>query len=204
MAARPLICACLGLFILGGCSGPTSELPPAEPHLQAAAASYVIGPLDSIDVFVWQNPEISTTATIRPDGRVTLPLVEELDAAGKTADVLAREIEDRLSRFILDPFVTVTVSGFVGPFDRQIRIVGEATQPQGIPFRDNMTILDVMIAAGGLTDFAAGNRTTLVRRIDGEQRQYRIRLDDLLRDGDISANVDVQPGDVIIVPETFF
>ena len=164
----------------------------------------MIGPLDTIDVFVWQNPEISTTATIRPDGRVTLPLVEELDAAGKTADVLAREIEDRLSRFILDPFVTVTVAGFVGPFDRQIRIVGEATQPQGIPFRDNMTILDVMITAGGLTDFAAGNRTTLVRRIDGEQRQYRVRLDDLLRDGDISANVDVMPGDVIIVPETFF
>ena len=172
--------------------------------MHAVADPYVIGPLDTIDVFVWQNPEISTIATIRPDGRVTLPLVEELDAAGKTADVLAREIEDRLSRFILDPFVTVTVGTFVGPFDRQIRIVGEATEPQGIPFRDNMTILDVMIAAGGLTEFAAGNRTTLVRRIDGEQRQYRVRLDDLLRNGDISANVDVMPGDVIIVPETFF
>lgn len=204
MAARPLVCFFFGLFILIGCGGPTTQLPPADPATRVEAESYIIGPLDRLDVFVWRNPDISTTAIVRPDGRVTLPLVEDLDAAGRTPSALAREIEDRLSRFILDPFVTVRVSDFVGPFDRQIRIVGEAAQPQAIPFRDNMTVLDVMIAVGGLTEFAAGNRTTLVRRVDGEQREFRLRLDDLLREGDISANVAVRPGDVIIVPETFF
>lgn len=204
MAARRLACFFFGLFILIGCSGPNSELPPADPAMRAQAETYVIGPLDTLDVFVWRNPDISTSVIVRPDGRVTLPLVEDLDAAGQTPTALAREIETRLSRFILDPFVTVRVSDFVGPFDRQIRIVGEAALPQAIPFRDNMTVLDVMIAAGGLTDFAAGNRTTLVRRIDGERREFRVRLDDLLRDGDITANVAVLPGDVIIVPETFF
>lgn len=204
MAARPLISVCFGLLIVAGCSGPTAQLPPVETQTRAEAAAYVIGPLDTLDVFVWRNPEISTTAVVRPDGRVTLPLVEDLDAAGKTPNDLAREIEGTLSRFILDPFVTVTVSNFVGPFDRQIRIVGEAAEPQAIPFRDNMTVLDVMISVGGLTEFAAGNRTTLIRDVEGERQEYRLRLDDLLRDGDISANVAVMPGDVIIVPETFF
>ena len=204
MAARPLISVCLSLFMLTGCSGATTELPAADTQMRAEAAAYVIGPLDSLEVFVWRNPEISTTTIVRPDGRVTLPLVEDLDAAGKTPNDLAREIEGTLSRFILDPFVTVTVSRFVGPFDRQIRIVGEAAEPQAIAFRDNMTVLDVMIAVGGLTEFAAGNRTTLIRQVEGEQQEYRLRLDDLLRDGDISANVAMRPGDVIIVPETFF
>lgn len=195
---------CFGLVILAGCGGPREQLPPATADARVEAPTYVIGPLDTISVFVWRNPEISTTATVRPDGRVTLPLVEEMPASGKTAAELARDIEQALSEYILDPFVSVTVGGFVGPFEQQIRIVGEAAQPQAIPYRANMTILDVMIAVGGLTEFAAGNQTTLVRVVDGDQQQFRVRLNDLLQDGDISANVLVQPGDVIIVPETWF
>jgi polysaccharide export outer membrane protein len=165
---------------------------------------YIIGPLDSLSVFVWRNPELSTGAVVRPDGRVTLPLVEDLEAAGRTPVQLARDIEAALGEYILDPIVTVSVGGFVGPFSEQIRIVGEASRPMAIPYRADMTMLDVMIQVGGLTDFADGNETTLVRAVDGEQQQYRVRLDDLLQDGDISANVAVLPGDVIIVPESWF
>lgn len=198
------LAACVAVLALLGCGGPSRQLPPATADARVEAPTYVIGPLDTISVFVWRNPEISTSATVRPDGRVTLPLVEEMPAAGKTPAELARDIEQALSEFILDPFVSVTVDGFVGPFDQQIRIVGEAASPQAIPYRANMTVLDVMIAVGGLTEFAAGNQTTLVRVIDGEQTQFRVRLNDLLQDGDITANVLVQPGDVIIVPETWF
>ena len=199
------LAAVLGIGLVAACGrGPTEELPAAGLDATSVAPTYVIGPLDNVTVFVWRNPDISTSATVRPDGRITIPLVEELPAAGKTSTQLARDIEQELEEFILDPFVSVTVSGFVGPFDQQIRIVGEAAQPQSIPFRANMTILDVMIAVGGLTEFAAGNRTALVRLVDGEQQEFRVRLDDLLRDGDFSANVQVLPGDVIIVPESFF
>ncbi len=182
-------------------------LPPAPPATPQAAQDvpiYVIGPLDTIDVFVWGSPELSSSAIVRPDGRVTLPLVEDMVAAEKTPVELAKDIERVLSKFVVDPIVTVSVNGFVGPFDQQIRIVGEATDPQAIPFRANMTVLDVMIAVRGLTEFADGNRTQLVRVEDGTQMAYTVRLDDLLRSGDISANVSVQPGDVIIIPESWF
>ena len=141
---------------------------------------------------------------MRPDGRISVPLLEDVQAADKTPTELAREIEQELSAFVADPLVTVIVTDFVGPSTQQVRVVGEATEPQAIPYRGDMTLLDVMIAAGGLTDFAAGNRATLVRTADGEEQEYRVRLDDLLRDGDISANVAMRPGDVVIIPETFF
>lgn len=195
--------AVCGLAVLGGC-GSYEDLPPATPTTAAEAPEYIIGPLDSLSVFVWRNPELSAGAVVRPDGRVTLPLVEDLQAAGKTPQQLARDVEEALGEYILDPIVTVSVGGFVGPFDQQIRIVGEAARPQAIPYRAQMTVLDVMIAVGGLTAFADGNRTTLVRSTDSEQMQYRVRLDDLLQDGDISANAAVLPGDIIIIPESWF
>jgi polysaccharide export outer membrane protein len=194
--------AFLGLILLAGCGSHEGEPPPVE--IGAEAPQYIIGPLDSLSVFVWRNPELSTGAVVRPDGRVTLPLVEDLDAAGKTPVQLARDVEEALGEYILDPIVTVSVGSFVGPFSEQIRIVGEASRPQAIPYRAEMTVLDVMIAVGGLTDFADGNATTLVRDVEGSQHKYRVRLDDLLEDGDISANVAVLPGDVNIVPESWF
>ena len=192
-----------GLTTLAGC-GTYEDLPPATPVTGVEAPEYIIGPLDGLSVFVWRNPELSSGAVVRPDGRVTLPLVEDLQAAGKTPQQLARDVEEALGEYILDPIVTVSVGSFVGPFDQQIRIVGEASQPQAIPYRAEMTVLDVMIAVGGLTDFADGNRTALVRATDGQQTKYRVRLDDLLQDGDITANVAVLPGDVIIIPESWF
>lgn len=192
-----------GLVLLGGCSNYDNPPPPVI-EAQAEAPVYVIGPLDSLSVFVWRNPELSSGAIVRPDGRLTLPLVEDLQAAGKTPVELARDIEEALGEYVLDPIVTVSVGGFVGPFSQQIRIVGEAAQPQAIPYRANMTMLDVMIQVGGLTEFADGNNTTLVREENGEQKKYRVRLDDLLKDGDITANAAVLPGDIIIVPESWF
>ncbi|EGH00199.1 Polysaccharide export protein [gamma proteobacterium IMCC2047] len=166
--------------------------------------TYLIGPGDSVNIFVWRNPEISNSVTVRPDGKITSPLVEELQASGKTPEQLARDVEDVLSTYIKEPIVTVMVGGFVGPYSEQIRIVGEAANPQAIPFREKMTALDIMIAVGGLTEFAAGNRASIVRVVDGEQKTYQVKLNDLLRKGDINANVDMKPGDVLIIPESFF
>jgi polysaccharide export outer membrane protein len=155
-------------------------------------------------VFVWGNPGLSDEVPVRPDGRISIPLLEDVEAANKTPSELGRDIENQLSAFVADPLVTVIVTDFVGPFAQQVRVVGEATEPQAIPYRDEMTLLDVIIAVGGLTEFAAGNRATLVRSADGQEEEYRVRLDDLVRDGDISANVAMRPGDVVIIPETFF
>jgi polysaccharide biosynthesis/export protein len=179
-------------------------LPPAEPGFDHQAPDYQIGPGDSLDVFVWRNPEISRGVTVRPDGRISIPLLEDHVVAGKTPSEVSRELESEFSVFIKDPLVTVIVNSFVGVFDQTIRVVGQAQQPRSIPYRANMTLLDVMIAVGGLTEFAAGNNSTLVRVVGEEQKQFRVRLDDLLKDGEISANVAVLPGDIVIIPETFF
>ncbi|BCX89821.1 polysaccharide biosynthesis/export protein [Methylomarinovum tepidoasis] len=194
--------AILALFLsLSACT----SYPPLNPRAEPPADyTYIIGPGDSLEMFVWGNPEISRTVVVRPDGKISAPLVEELPATGKTPYQLARDIEKELSRYIRNPLVTVIVSGFVGPYSEQIRVVGEAEEPQAVPYREHMTLLDLMIAVGGLTDFAAGNRAVVVRRINGVQRQFRVRIDDLLRDGDISANVDMLPGDILIIPEAFF
>ncbi|GAB4394892.1 MAG: polysaccharide export protein [Kiloniellaceae bacterium] len=180
------------------------EVPEATTEAPEAPPLYQIGAGDSLTIFVWRNAELTTTVTVRPDGRVSVPLIEDLYVEGKTPSDLAREIETELAVYIQDPLVTVIVGGFVGTFPQQVRIVGEASEPRSIPYRANMTVLDVIIATGGLTEFADGNNTTLVRVEGGEAAEYRVRLDDLLEDGDISANVALLPGDILIVPETFF
>lgn len=189
---------------LSGC-GIRTELPPAKISQQTAESTplYRIGPGDQLQIFVWRNPELTTEVPVRPDGRISVPLLEDVVASDKTPTDLAREIEKRLAQYIQDPFVTVIVTGFVGPFTEQIRVVGQATSPQSIPYRANMSMLDVMIAVGGLTEFAAGNRSTLIRSVNGVNKEYRVRIDDLINDGDISANVELLPGDVIIIPESF-
>jgi polysaccharide export outer membrane protein len=186
------------------CAGRKPELTATSTGRQPVTESYRIGPGDRLRVFVWANPGLSDEVPVRPDGRISTPLLEDVVAANKTPAELAREIEQKLSTYVEDPLVTVIVTDFVGPLTQQVRVVGEATQPQAIPFRDDMTMLDVMIAVGGLTEFAAGNRATLVRTAAGQEEEYRVRLDDLVRDGDISANVAMRPGDVVIIPESYF
>lgn len=198
-----LVLASGALALVAGCgsSGPSvHELPWQSP----ADYDYLIGPGDQLDIFVWRNPELTQSVPVRPDGKISVPLVEDLPAADKTATQLAREIEHALSKFVRDPLVTVIVSNFQGVYQTQVRVVGQAAQPKALPYRDNMTLLDVMIAVGGLTEFAAGNRSKLVRTVDGQTVQATVRLEDLIRDGDISANVPVAPGDVIIIPEAWF
>ena len=168
------------------------------------APFYKIGPGDNLRIFVWGNPGLSDTVPVRPDGRVSIPLLEDLEVNNKTPTELAREIEKLLGTYVQDPLVTVIVTSFVGPFTQQVRVIGAAGDPQAIPYRVNMTVLDVMIDVGGLTEFAAGNRATLIRVEDAEQAKYQVRLDELIKGGDISANVEMQPGDILIIPESFF
>ncbi len=141
---------------------------------------------------------------VRPDGKITTPLVEDLPASGKSASQLARDIEKALAKYIQDPIITVIVTNFVGPYSEQVRVIGEAARPQALPYRENMTMMDVMIAVGGITDFADGNRASVIRSVDGSQNQFGVRLEDLLRAGDISANVVMRPGDVLVIPESYF
>jgi len=168
------------------------------------AYKYLIGPGDVLNIFVWRNPEVSGTFIVRPDGMITTSLVEDIIVSGKTPTALARTIEEILSTFLRDPVVTVTVNTFIGPFSEQIRVIGEAVEPQAINYTQHMTLLDVMIKVGGLTEFADGNDAILVRVEDSEQKQYTIAIDELLKDGDIGANVDMLPGDIIIIPEAWF
>jgi polysaccharide export outer membrane protein len=191
--------------LVGGCATQSDypELPTASGDARYSTR-YKIAPGDSVQIFVWRNPEVSTSVPVRPDGFLSAPLMEEVPAAGKTPAELARDLEKILATYLREPLVTVIVTGFVGIFPEQIRVVGEAAKPQALLYRDSMTLLDVMIAVGGLTKFADGNNTTLVRIVDGEQQQFRLRIDDLLKFGDISANVDMKPGDILIVPEGWF
>lgn len=192
-------------FILGlaACTG--GATPPPEIPDVAERPTYVIGPQDSLNIFVWRNPDLSTTVPVRPDGRISIPLVNEMEVAGKTPAEVAKDIEAELSQFVQAPSVTVIVTSFAGPYDQQVRIVGEATEPKALPYRDRMTVLDAMIAVGGITEFAAGNRAVLVREDDtGSTHNYTVRLDDLLEEGDISANARLLPGDIIIVPQSWF
>ncbi len=197
------------LLLLAACGGGNKdgELPSASFVSMSEGPSeklYVVGPGDQLQIFVWKTPELTTNVIVRPDGRFSVPLIHDMPATGKTPTQLARDIEKQLGDYIENPIVTVIVSDFNGPYAQQVRIVGSAASPQAIPYRANMTLLDVMISVGGVTDFAAGNRATLARVVDGKQFEYRIRIDDLLKDGDVSANVKIEPGDVIIIPESFF
>lgn len=188
---------------LAGCASVGGSHPPLPRTADAPALRYKIGPLDTLNVVVWRNPELSTQVTVRPDGYISTPLVDDLLAAGKNPSDLAREVERALSKVLRDPVVSIVVSGFQGVYSEQIRIVGEASKPQAVPYRQNMTVLDVMIQVGGLTDFADGNAAVLIRGAEGG-KQYSVRLKDLLRRGDISANAAMMPGDIIIVPQSWF
>lgn len=166
--------------------------------------NYRIGPGDGIQIFVWRNNELSMSVPVRPDGKISTPLVEDLQAAGKTPTQLARDIEEVLSIYVKSPVVTIIVNGFNGPFSDQIRVLGEATSPTALSYKENMSLLDVMIAVNGLTTFADGNNAVLVRNVDGKQVEYGVRLSDLIKNGDISANAKVYPGDILIIPEALF
>jgi polysaccharide export outer membrane protein len=186
--------------LLAACA---STLPEAPKQAAQADYKYLIGPGDILNINVWRNPELTANVPVRPDGRITIPLVEDMVAIGKDPTALAREIEAALHKFIQDPIVTVVVATAGGGSSQQVRVVGQAARPTTLPYRQNMTLLDVMIAVGGLTDFAAGNRAVLVRGRE-DNKAYNVRLDDLIKRGDVGANIQVLPGDVIIVPESWF
>lgn len=189
---------------LSACAGfSATNLPPAPAVAKSTDYTYVIGAGDSLNIIVWRNPELSMSVPVRPDGKMSAPLVEELQAQGKTPVELARDVEKRLATYVRDPVVTVLVSGFVGPYSEQIRVVGEAAKPQFLPYKQKMTLLDLMIAVGGLTDFADGNSAIIQRTSEGN-KQYSVRLKDLIKRGDISANVDMRPGDILIIPQSLF
>jgi polysaccharide biosynthesis/export protein len=200
------VSACLTLALLG-CGAPGSSAAVPAPKASAQPTSeYVIGPGDMLGIFVYRAPELSVAALpVRPDGRISVPLIPDVMAAGKTPTQLGNEIAHHLTEYVKDPIVSIMVQSFVGPFYRQIRVIGQATEPRAIAYRDHMTVLDVMIEAKGLARFAAGNRAVIVRHEpDGRERTIHVHLDDLLKDGDISQNVAMEPGDILIIPETWF
>lgn len=187
---------------LGGCA---AGYPPVSAEFgKAVEARYLIGPGDKVHIIVWRNPELSLIVPVQPDGKITTPLVEDLVASGKTSSQLARDIEKALAKYVQSPVVTVVVTDFVGPYSQQIRVIGEAAKPQALPYRENMTLLDVMIAVGGITDFAAGNKASILRTSGGKTEQFGVRLIDLVRGGDLSVNVAMRPGDVVVIPQSFF
>jgi polysaccharide export outer membrane protein len=189
------------VLAIAGCA--SESFPPAPASVATADYKYLIGPGDILNIIVWRNPELSMVVQVPPDGKLNAPLVEGMDVSGKNASVVARQMEKVLSKFIREPVVTVVVTNFVGPYSEQIRIVGEAVNPQVLSYREKMTLLDVMIAVGGITDFADGNRATILRTAEGN-KQYSVRLRDLLKRGDISANVEMRAGDVLIIPQSWF
>jgi polysaccharide biosynthesis/export protein len=199
-------CALLGLasMMVAGCTSfGTPKYPPAPTAAATPDYNYIVGPGDSLNIIVWRNPELSLTVPVRPDGKVTTPLVDELVAQGKTSSEIARDVEKALAKYVRDPIVTVIVTGFVGPYSEQIRVVGEAAKPQFLPYKQKMTLLDVMIAVGGLTDFADGNSASILRASEGDKR-YGVRIKDLIKRGDLSANVEMKPGDVLVIPQGWF
>ena len=192
-------------LVMTGCSSQSglSELTGSErfPHQDY---TYLIGPGDTFEIFVWGNEELSSSGVVRPDGKLTTRLVEDMETSGKTPTQLARDIEVSYGEYVKHPVVSVIVNGFVGVPEQQVRVVGEATAPKGVPYRKYMTLLDLMIDVGGMTEFAAGNQSVLVRTENGTMNSYALRLDDLLKDGDISANLNLMPGDIVIITESWF
>lgn len=205
------------LFAIAGC---TNQAPVAvqKPVAQSVNASskapvggaadtqdgYIIGPGDTLDIFVWGYKDLSVKVPVRPDGKITTRLIEDMQASGKTPTDLARDIEKKYVTYVKNPTVTITVDEFVGDPSQQIRVVGGGAEPKTVLYRNNLTVLDVMIEVGGLSKFASGNKAVLVRKINGKQQSYKIRLHSLLKQGDIKANRPVQPGDIIIIPESWF
>ncbi len=208
--SRLLAGSAVASLALTGCAGGSSgpQLPPASfvSMQEGPGEEYVIGPLDELTVFVWRNPELGANVQVRPDGRITTPLITDMPAVGKTPSMLAEDIKLQLSQYIQDPLVSVIVNKFAGTFSQQVRVVGATEKPASIPYRANMTLLDAMIAVGGLSEFASGNRARLIRfdKESGRQKEFALRLGDLLKKGDSKANVMLVPGDVIIIPESMF
>ena len=190
------------VLLFSGCA--SNKYPPITADAQPAQHDYLIGPGDTVNINVWRNPEVSQSVPVRPDGKITTPLVEDLPASGKTATELARDIEKVLGKYIQQPVVTVVVTAFVGPYTEQIRVIGQAAKPQALPYRQDMSLMDVMIAVGGITDFASGNKASIIRTVNGKQQNFGVRLNDLIKQGDISANTPMRPGDVLVIPESFF
>jgi polysaccharide export outer membrane protein len=199
------VCALFAL-LLSGCA--TQTLPTAKVRTTLTTDvdnyQYLIGPGDQLSIFVWRNPEISGSFIVRPDGKVTTSLVEDIAVSGKTPSMLARHIEQELSKYINNPRVTVSVNSFSGPLSEQVRVIGEATNPAAINYTQHMTLLDLMIAVGGLTEFADGDNAVLIRRINGQQKSFALNLERLVKDGDINKNIDMLPGDIVIIPEAWY
>ena len=188
---------------LSACSSLSTAYPPAPATTLSSDYNYIVGAGDTLNIIVWRNPELSLSVPVRPDGKVSTPLVDELVAQGKTTTEIARSVEKELSKLVRDPVVTIIATSFIGPYSEQIRVIGEAARPQALAYKKNMTMLDVMIAVGGLTDFADGNAASITRVSEGAKR-YSVRLKDLVKRGDINANVDVKPGDILIIPQGWF
>jgi polysaccharide export outer membrane protein len=187
-----------------GASGCSTSYPPLADSGSAANAPYLIGAGDTLTITVWRNPDLSTSLPVRPDGKITIPLVEDMQASGKTSTQLARDIEKALARYVQTPVVSVMITGFVGLYSQQVRVIGEAIKPQALAYRENMTLLDVMAAVGGITEFADGDRASILRTVDGKSQQFGVRLTSLLKRGDLSANVRMRPGDVLVIPQSLF
>jgi polysaccharide export outer membrane protein len=204
LSSKKIVCllSALMLSFLAGCSSSGSRLLPET--LMQNTSDYLIGPGDQLKIFVWRNPDLSSNVTVRPDGRISSPLIDDLDVSNLQPVIVAKLIEDRLSTFIRTPRVSVMVSGFNSTVDQQIRVIGNATNPMALPYRSGMTLLDVMIAVQGLSDYADGDNAQLIRKKNGETQQYVVELDSLIRGGDISKNRAVLPGDTIIIPEAWF
>ena len=197
----------LGIVCLSACASDRPSYDSQDVDTGAAelqSAEYSIGPGDSLQIFVWDHEDLSTTVQVRPDGRISTPLVEDLQAAGRTSTQLARDIEEVLKEYVRTPVVTVIMQGFVGEGGQQVRVIGEAVSPQALQFRQGMTALDVMIEVGGLSEFAAGNRAKIVRKTGDGEIEIKVRLDDLINKGEVEENVRMQPGDVLIIPQSFF
>ncbi len=196
----------LSIMLLVSCGSQRPSYSAAEVNeaVTSGSTGYSIGPGDSLEIFVWDHEDLSTVVQVRPDGKISTPLVEDLQAAGRTPTQLARDIENVLEEYVRTPVVTVIMQGFVGEGAQQIRVVGQAASPMALQYKQGMTVLDVMIAVGGLAEFAAGNRSKIVRKTSNGEVEIRIRLDDLINDGDIGENVEVLPGDVLIIPQSFF
>lgn len=208
---RTVLCTASLALAANGCAaagGSGPQLPPAPmvASQEGPGEEYIIGPLDQLTIFVWRNPELGAKVQVRPDGRITTPLITDLPAVGKTPTMLAQDIKIQLSEYINSPLVSVIVDNFSGTFSQQIRVVGATEKPASIPYRANMTLLDAMIAVGGLSEFAAGNKAKLIRtdRETGKQKTFQVKLGNLLKRGDSRANVKLEPGDVIIIPESMF
>jgi polysaccharide biosynthesis/export protein len=195
---------------MAGCASTASgpALPPASfvTTQEAPGENYVIGPMDQLTIFVWRNPELGAKVQVRPDGRITTPLIADLPAVGKTPAQLSEDIKVALSKYVSDPLVSVMVDNFQGTYSQQVRIVGATEKPSSLPYRANMTLLDAMIAVGGLSQYASGDHAKLVRfdRATGKQKEYPLQISKLVKHGDVRANVKLEPGDVIIIPESMF